>query len=252
VTRWSACIELLFRDAGGVPDRIRAARAANMDAVEFWRHSDKDLDAVAAALIETGLPLAGILCEPLAPLTDRGEHARFLAGVRTSLAAAQRLGAPLMIAQAGNARPDVTRAEQHAAIVAGLGQAAEIVAGSGVVIALEPLNDRVDHPGYYLTSTAEGLDIVDAVGRPEVRLLYDIYHSAMMGERTEEVLAGRIDRVAHVHLADVPGRGAPGSGALDWRERVAWFEANGYAGLVGLEYFPGAGARATLPQEGRS
>ena len=53
------------------------------------------------------------------------------------------------------------------------------------MLVLEPLNDRVDHPGYYLTSTVEGLDIVDEVDRPEVRLLYDIYHSAMMGEEIE-------------------------------------------------------------------
>ena len=86
-----------------------------------------------------------------------------------------------------------------------------------MVLALEPLNDRVDHPGYYLTSTVEGLDIIDEVDRPEVRLLYDIYHSAMMGEHIEDVLEGRLDRVAHVHLADTQGRGEPGSGDMDWQ-----------------------------------
>jgi hydroxypyruvate isomerase len=218
-------------------ERIRAAKAAGLDAVEFWRWSNKDLDAVEKALGETGLPLAGILCEPIAPLTNGHEHERFLNGVSESLAVALRLNAPVMIAQAGNEQDGVSRAEQHAAIVRALKEAAKIVEGTGVVIALEPLNDRVDHPGYYLTSTEEGLDIIDEVARPEIKLLYDIYHSAVMGEEIS-VLAGRLDRVVHVHLADTPGRGEPGSGALDWSDRLEWLEKQGYSGLVGLEYRP--------------
>lgn len=239
--RYSACIEMLF-----VPEhedfvaRIHAARAAGMEAVEFWRWSNKDLDAVEAALRETQMPLAGILCEPIAALTSDDDHERFLAGVADSLAVAKRLGAPVMIAQAGPELDGLSRAQQHASIVKVLKEAARIVEGSGVVIALEPLNDRVDHPGYYLTSTEEGLDIIDEVARPEIRLLYDIYHSAVMGEEVT-VLEGRLDRVVHVHLADAPGRGEPGSGAMDWADRLEWLEKQGYAGLVGLEYRPTIG-----------
>lgn len=262
--RYSACIEWLFADANGlpalpgtaegsfpdgvsaeIPDRIRAAKAAGLDGVEFWHHSNKDLAAVRAALDETGLPLAGILCEPIAPLTDPQAHARFLEGVRSSLVAAQALGTQVMIAQAGDVQPGVARAAQHAAIVKVLGEAAKILEGTGVVIALEPLNDRVDHPGYYLTSTEEGLDIVDEVGRPEIRLLYDIYHAAVMGEEID-VLAGRLDRVVHVHLADTPGRGEPGSGRLDYADRLEWLEKQGYNGLVGLEYRPSGPTVDTL------
>ena len=238
--RYSACIEWLFAaEEPEVANRVRAAKAAGLDAVEFWRFSNKDLAAVKAALDETGLVLAGILCEPIAPLGNPESHAWFLEGVRTSLAAALQLGARSIIAQAGDHQPGVARSAQHAAIVRALREAGQILEGSGVVLALEPLNDRVDHPGYYLTSTVEGLDIVDEVARPEIRLLYDIYHSAVMGEAMEDVLAGRLDRVVHVHLADAPGRGAPGSGALDYAERLGWLDRQGYAGLVGLEYRPG-------------
>jgi len=237
--RYSACIEWLF--AAEVPefaDRIRAAKAAGLDAVEFWRWSSRDLDQIEKALAETGLPLAGLLCEPFAALTNSQDHERFLAGVSESLAVAKRLGAPMLIVSAGDEQAGVSRAEQHAAIVRVLKEAAKLLEGSGVVLGLEPLNDRVDHPGYYLTSTEEGLDIVDEVGRPEVRLVYDIYHSAVMGEATEAVLKGRLDRVVHVHLADAPGRGEPGSGAMDWSDRLEWLEEQGYAGYVGLEYRP--------------
>ena len=237
--RYSACIEWLFaNEAPSIPDRIRAAKAAGLDGIEFWHWSNKDLDAVKAALDETGLPIAGILCEPIARITDPDAHPLFLEGVRASLSAAIKLGAPVMIAQAGDDRPGVPREAQHAALVRVLKDAAEIIKGSDVVLALEPLNDRVDHPGYYLTSTVEGLDIVDEVDRPEVRLLYDIYHSAMMGEHIEDVLEGRLDRVVHVHLADTQGRGEPGSGAMDWQARLDWLADHGYSGFVGLEYRP--------------
>lgn len=237
--RYSACIEWLFaREHPAVPDRIRAARAAGLSGIEFWSWSNKDIDAVKSALDETGLAIAGILCEPIARITDPEAHPAFLDGVRASLAAAQKLGAPVMIAQAGDDRHGIPREAQHASLVKVLKDAADIVKGSGVVIALEPLNDRVDHPGYYLTSTVEGLDIVDEVDRPEIRLLYDIYHSAMMGEHIEDVLEGRLDRVVHVHLADTQGRGEPGSGAMDWQARLDWLAAHGYEGFVGLEYRP--------------
>jgi hydroxypyruvate isomerase len=235
--RRSACIELLFREEPDVGARIRAAKAHGLDAVEFWHWSNKDLDAISAALEETGLPLAAILCEPIANITNPLTHDFFLEGVRASLKAARRLGAPMMIAQAGNVVAGMSRRAQHEALVACLGRAAEIVAGSGVAIALEPLNDRVDHPGYFLTSTREGLDIIDEVGRPEIRLLYDIYHAAVM-EEPIALLEGRVGAIVHAHLADVPGRHEPGTGSLDWQARLDWLAAHGYDGLVGLEYRP--------------
>ena len=85
---------------------------------------------------------------------------------------------------------------------------------------------------------AEGLDIIDEVGRPEIRLIYDIYHSAVMDEDIGTVLSGRLDRVAHVHLADAPGRHEPGTGTMDWQARLDWLDRNGYRGMVGLEYKP--------------
>ena len=97
-----------------------------------------------------------------------------------------------------------------------LKQAAALAEAAGVMLLLEPLNDRVDHPGMYLVSAARGLDIVEAVDSPNLRLLYDLYHSTVMGEETEAVLAGRMHLVHHIQIADMPGRGEPGTGQIDW------------------------------------
>lgn len=236
--KYSACIEWLFAEVGDFPDRVRAAKKAGLDGVEFWLWTNKDISAIKAAVEETGIAVTGMVAEPMVPLTDPGQHDAFLDGLKKSIDVAHTLGAPALIAQAGADLPGKSREEQRAALVACLARAADVLKGSGIVLMVEPLNTRVDHKGYFLPSTTEGLDIVDEVGRPEVRLIYDIYHSAVMDEAIETVLAGRLDRVAHVHLADAPGRHEPGSGSMDWQRRLDWLTAEGYDGFVGLEYKP--------------
>lgn len=239
---YSACIEMLFAEENVTfGDRIRRAADVGFEAVEFWRWTNKDLDEIEKALDETGLTLAALIAEPMIWLNEPQNHDDFLEGLSRTVSVANRLGAPVAIAQAGNVLAGVSRADQRQAIVDCLSRAAEVLERSGVTLALEPLNDRVDHPGYYLTSTAEGLDIIDAVARPEIRLLYDIYHSGVMGEKTPDVIGDRLDRIVHVHLADHPGRHEPGSGSLDWQDRVNWLITKGYTGSVGLEYKPLAG-----------
>lgn len=239
MTRYSACIDMLFtRETADVAQRIRLARAAGMDAVEFWLWSNKDLGAIEDALGETGLPLAGIVAEPFAELTRTTDHDRFLDGLARSLEVAQRLGTKVMIAQAGPELVGVPRQQQHDALVEAMARSADVLKGSGVRLALEPLNTLVDHKGYYLSSTSEGLDIIDAVNRPEIALLYDLYHSMVMGEDVPAVMQGRVDRVAHIHIADHPGRNQPGTGRLPLKASLDWLVTNGYAGYAGLEFKP--------------
>ena len=246
--KFSACVEWLFaRESPDVAGRIRLAAEAGLDGVEFWHWRDKDIASIEAALRETGLPLTGMVAEPMIALTDPANHAAFLAGLDASIACARRLGCHVLIAQTGDDLPGRPRAGQRAALAEGLRAAADRLAGTGVVLAVEPLNILVDHPGYFLSSTLEGLDLVDEVARPEIGLLYDIYHSAVMGEEIAAVLAGRIDRLAHVHLAGHPGRNEPQSGTMDWQERLSWLERNGYRGFVGLEYRPLGATLAGLP-----
>jgi len=243
----SGCIEMLFKaEHDAIDARIRAAHDAGLDAVEFWSWRNKSLDAIERLLQETDIPLSAFSVEPRCAIVDPATHAAFFDAVRDSVATAKRLGAPTLIVLTGDELPDRSRDEQHRAVVAALRQAAPIAADAGVVLALEPLNTRVDHAGYYLSSTAEGLDIVEAVGSTAVRLLYDLYHSAVMGERPNEVLAGRGHLIGHVHVADAPGRHEPGSGSIDWPTCMAALRAENYAGPIGLEYRPTGDTVASL------
>src|SRR4051794_30813928 len=101
--QFSACIEWLFaREGEDFGERIRLAHRAGLSAVEFWRWTNKDLDAIASAVAETGIAVAGLVAEPMIALTRPANKEVWLEGLRASLKVAQRLGAPVLIAQAGD------------------------------------------------------------------------------------------------------------------------------------------------------
>lgn len=232
----SACIEMLFADATPDPaDRIRQAAAAGFRAIEFWHWSNKDLTAIETALHETGMSVAGFVAEPMVSLNDPGNHAAFLAALPASIATAQRLGAPFLYIQGGSRRTGVSDNDQTDALVTVLTAAAEILQGSGVTLLLEPVSDAKDG---FLTHAAKGLPILKSVDRPEVRLLYDLYHAAVAGEDLALTLGPDLALVGHFHVADFPGRGAPGTATLPLDQMTSWLRAQGYTGLFGLEYHP--------------
>jgi len=166
--------------------------------------------------------------------------------VKRSVQLAARLNAKSLIVVSGDSRPGVDRRRQLDALVDALGHAAPIAAKAGVRLLLEPLNTRVDHPGYLLDATSDALRVIRDVDHPAVRLLYDLYHSIVMGEDPEQVLAGSGDLIGHVHVADAPGRHEPGSGQVDWRRHMAALRTSGYSGPVGLEYTPTRDTESSL------
>jgi hydroxypyruvate isomerase len=237
--RLSACIELLFAEAGRpVADRVRAAAAAGCDAIEFWTWRDKPLEDIADAAAETGVAVSMMIVEPPGHLVDPARRPEFLQAMRESAAAAARIGCQAVVAVSGNARQGASNADQDQAIVDGLRDAAPIAGEHGVRLLFEPLNTNRDHPGTYVSRTELALDLVEHVDRPGVGLLYDVYHSVMMGEEPARVLEGRGEWIGHVHVADTNGRHEPGTGTIDWAQTIAVLRGVGYRGFVGLEYVP--------------
>ncbi len=243
----SPCVEWLFAD-GDRPfaERIRVAAADGFAQVEFWDTRNKDLSAVEQAVRDSGVAVTCFVSEPRGRLVDPGTHAEFLAGVERSAQLAPRLNALSLIVLAGDTLPGVERSRQRDAIAGGLRRAAGIASRTGVTLLLEPLNTRLDHPGYFLDSTGQALDIIREVNEPSVRLLYDLYHSVTMGEEPADVLRGAGHLVGHVHIADVPGRHEPGTGGIDWPRQLSALREAGYAGALGLEYRPAHDTASSL------
>ncbi|ODT65336.1 MAG: hypothetical protein ABS75_32165 [Pelagibacterium sp. SCN 63-23] len=243
----AACIEMLFvAEATDPSERIALAAQAGFGAVEFWRWRTKDIAALKLSLDHNAMAVAAMVIDPMISLVDGGVRDAFCVSLSQSLDVARQLDVGVLIAPAGKDIAELSGQKKRGAVIDCLKRAADILEGSGIPIAIEPLNTRVDHPGFFLSSTEQALDIVDAVGRPEVKLTYDLYHSMAMGERTEQVLAGRVDRLAHVHVADLPGRGEPGSGTLPLRQALDWLLGQGYSGAIGFEYRPSKDTRSSV------
>jgi hydroxypyruvate isomerase len=235
----SPCLELLFTEAGAdIGDRVRAAHAAGYSAGEIWSWREKDLDALERALQDTGMALQTMCTDPMTRIVDPSTHQEFLAGLQESIGLAERLHSPYLVVTAGDELPGVPRAEQRAAVVAVLQRAAALLAGHPVTLLLENLNSRVDHVGTFCDSTADVVSILREVNSPQVRLLYDAYHSLVMDEDPVDVLAGNMDLLGHIQIADAPGRHQPGSGQHDWAGLLGLFSRLGYRGRIGLEYRP--------------
>ncbi|WP_428332752.1 TIM barrel protein [Novosphingobium sp.] len=238
----SSCIEWQFAEAGDLAARLHAAKAGGFDLAEFHLWRDKPVDAMAQALAETGMTLTGVCVDPRRSIVDPAERDEMVTAVRDTIAATAKLGKPALIVASGFRVEGMSEDEHFANAVAALRAAADLAEEAGVMLLLEPLNTRL-FAIMYLVSTKLGLDLVEAVGSPNLRLLYDVWHSAVMGEDIAEVLAGRTHLVAHVQVADMDDRNEPGTGSLDWSKVMQTLDTLGYTGAIGLEYFP------TLPMD---
>ena len=238
----SSCIEWQFAEAGELDARLRAAKAAGLELAEFHLWRDKPVNAMARALAETGMRLTSLCVDPRRSIVDPAEREEMVTAVRETIAATAILGKPNLIVASGFRVEGMSEEEHFANAVAALRAAADEAEAAGVMLLLEPLNTQL-FATMYLVSTTLGLDLVEAVNSPNLRLLYDVWHSAVMGEDMAQVLKGRMHLVAHVQVADMPDRNEPGTGSLDWADVTQTLRDLGYAGAIGLEYFP------TLPME---
>ena len=235
----SASIELLFREAGeDFGDRVRAAADAGITTVEIWQHSNKNLKSLRKALDASDTCLWTLLVESRAPLADRETHKAFVEQVELASRAARELRCERIVTGSGVGFPYLRRAPQHEIVVDALKGGAEVAAEHGVVLVLENLNTRVDHPGTLFDTTSECLAAIREVGLPSIALLYDVYHSLQMRESPREEIEGHIDLVSHVQIADLPDRTEPGTGRIDWSAQLRDLKALGYDGPIGLEYWP--------------
>jgi hydroxypyruvate isomerase len=165
------------------------------------------------------------------------ERQALLADVRNILPILDRLECPALIVMSGNRVPGLERQAQHESCIEGLKRAAELVEGKNVRLLLENI-DPEENPHYYLTSVAEGFEIIRAVNHPQVQFLYDFYHEQIAEGNLIEKLEKNIDLVGLVHIADVPGRHEPGTGEIDYRNIFRKLAQLNYRHYAAMEYLP--------------
>jgi hydroxypyruvate isomerase len=249
--RFAANLTMLFNELPFL-DRFEAAARAGFDGVEFLFPYEHAPGEIAERLVRHRLDLVlhnlpagnwaagerGIACHP-----DRIEE--FRSGVATAIRYAEALGVRQLNCLAGIAPAGVDEATLRNTFIDNLSYAAQELRRAGLRLLIEPIN-TFDIPRFYLSRSAQALEIMAAVGADNLYLQYDIYHMQRMEGELAATLRTHLARIGHVQLADNPGRNEPGTGEINYPYLFRLLDEIGYDGWIGCEYKPAAGTEAGL------
>lgn len=178
-----------------------------------------------------------------------GRQAEFRSGVEQAAEYAQALGVKLVHVLAGVSDANTRATSEHLATYRGnLEWLAGYASQGDITWTIEPINTR-DMPGYLLHSQQQAHQLVQDLACPKIAVQMDLYHCAVQEQDALIELLNRYiptGRVAHVQIADEPGRGEPCSGKVDWTAVFQTLSQLGYGGWIGCEYKPANGTRAGL------
>jgi hydroxypyruvate isomerase len=249
--KFAANLTMLFNEVGFL-DRFAAARRAGFAGVEYLfpydfeaRQLRKLLDDHGLTQVLHNLPAGnwsagerGIGCHP-----DRVSE--FEAGVDQAIAYATALGCPQVNCLAGMLPAGVEPGRARATLVANLRGAARRLQDAGIRLLIEPINTR-DIPGFFLRNTAQALEVIAEAGTSNLFLQYDVYHMQIMEGDLATTIQANLPRIAHVQIADNPGRHEPGTGEINYEFLFDLLDRIGYAGWIGCEYKPAAATESGL------
>jgi hydroxypyruvate isomerase len=241
---FAANLSMLFNEAE-FQDRFLLAAEAGFKGVEYlfpyaWPAEElkRALDANGLTQVLFNLPPGnwdagerGIACLP-----DRVEE--FQAGVDKAIHYARILGCSQLNCLAGLCPSNLDEAEAWNTLVANVEYAAEKLGQAGITLCLEAINSRVDMPGFFLDTSSRVIQVIEAVDADNVKLQYDIYHMQIMEGDLIRTMECLLPWIAHVQIADNPGRHEPGTGEIHFPRVFEALDRMGYKGWVGAEYRP--------------
>jgi hydroxypyruvate isomerase len=241
--KFAANLTMLFTEDPFL-QRFALARTCGFKAVEFlfpYAHSKEEiklnLDVYVLKLILHNLPAGdwdagerGIACLP-----DRKEE--FREGVAKAIEYAKFLNVGQLNCLAGKAPSDADPNVLRATFIENLRFAASELKKANLRLLIEPIN-TYDIPGFYLSRTAQAIEIMDEVGADNLFLQYDIYHAQRMEGELANTIQKYLPRIGHIQLADNPGRNEPGTGEINYQFLFSHLDRIGYKGWIGCEYKP--------------
>lgn len=254
--RYAANCSLLFTEAPLLERPARAA-AAGFGAIEFWWPwpdtavpADGDVDAFVAAVRDAGVDLVGLnffagqLAGPdCGAVSVPALAEQFRDNIDVVVGIAKQLDIPAFNALYGNRIDGVDSQAQDELATENLLRAAEAVAGIGGTVLVEPVSGPKPYP---LRTAADVIAVIDRVGAPNLGFLCDLFHLANNGDDVDAALDAYAGRIAHVQIADCPGRHEPGTGDLDLNRYLGRIADSGYTGYVAAEYIPSTTTEESL------
>jgi hydroxypyruvate isomerase len=249
--KFAANLTMMFNEVEFM-ERFGRAAAAGFKGVEFLFPYAYPKEALAEQLQRHGLTQVlhnlpagdwaggerGIACHP-------NRVGEFQEGVGRAIEYAQALACRQINCLAGITPAGASAAALHETFVGNLRFAANALKGAGIRFLIEPINTH-DIPGSYLNRTDQARAILDAVGSDNLYIQYDIYHAQRMEGELAKTIATHLARIAHIQLADNPGRNEPGTGEINYPWLLRHIDTLGYAGWIGCEYKPKTTTEAGL------
>jgi len=242
VMLWTVFTELPFEQR---LENVASAGYNNVELVGEFRHwSPQDWQNVARTKQRLGIHFdatAGVEHS----LTNPAEREAFLSEVKGMLPVMEKLECPKLIVLTGDKVRSLSHEDQHTSCVEGLKRGAELMEGRNFKILLENI-DPEENPKYFLTSVAEGFDVIKEVNHPQVRFLYDFFHEQISEGNLIEKMEKNIALVDLFHIADVPGRHEPGTGEISYPNIYRKMVELGYDRYVAMEFLPTGDAVQSL------
>jgi hydroxypyruvate isomerase len=241
--KFSANLTFLYTDLP-LLDRFAAAAKSGFKGVEYMSPYEEAKGDLVARLRDNGLaqvlhnlPVGdwGAGERGIAILPDRVEE--FRRGVAKAIHYAKALGCGQLNCLVGVAPKGADDAALRKTLVANLAYAAQELGREKIKLLIEPCNTR-DIPGFYLTRTDQALGLIDEVGSDNLYIQYDIYHAQIMEGDLARTVEANLPRIAHIQLADNPGRHEPGTGEINYPFMFGHLDRINYRGWVGCEYRP--------------
>ena len=249
--KFAANLTMLFNEVEFL-DRFDAAAQVGFRGVEYLFPYAYDRNQLADKLktlklnqVLHNLPAGdwgagdrGNACQP----TRVGE---FQDGVGKAIDYATALECTRVNCMSGIAPKDASVDALRKTFVENLRFAAAKLKAAGIQLLIEPIN-TYDMPGFYLSRSAQALEIMDQVGSDNLFLQYDCYHMQRMEGELAANLKTHLARIGHIQIADNPGRNEPGTGEINYSFLFKHIDEIGYDGWIACEYKPAAATAAGL------
>lgn len=246
----AVCAETVFADLP-LSRRMAAIREAGVASIELWGVGPERMSEVERGLHSSGCRLEIFSGNRHHSPIDPSERDGFLAELQGNLNQAVALSCPRVMLLSdkvdGRGIPippahPLSVEQRFESMLECLTGAVALADAANISLLIEPLNTKVDHPGYTLCHSAPAFELVRKVGSPRLKVLYDVYHMQIMEGNLISTMEANLGEIGHIHVADVPGRHEPGTGEIHYPSIAGMLRDKGYRGCVGLECFPQSSA----------
>jgi hydroxypyruvate isomerase len=240
----AANLSLLFPQLP-FPERFAAAAKAGFRYVEYqFPYAFGGAQEIAARARDAGVAVVlhnlpagdaakgdrGIACQP-----ERMNE--FREGVDRAIEYAKAAGCPRLNSLAGIPSKGLDREKAKQTLIENLRYAAGKLKAAGLALLTEPCNARTI-PGFFLNTSREGIEVIDAAGADNLTLQYDVFHMQIVEGDLAKTIERLLARIGHIQIADVPDRNEPGTGEINFPWLLAHIDRLGYQGWIGAEYVP--------------